>query len=321
MLSASLALSWVRRDSSMYPFRKRNPDQPLGTVLQGDWRVPALVATVPLLLVYLIVPLVGGQDSVLAVVIKAAVPFAWFFALVFGAVAVVRRIGGKEAGGDESGSRAGAEGAGPETEPARDADPSGGCPDSSEPPREWSIDVLRRMEWKRFEDLCCAFYREKGIRALTTPLGPEGGVDIHLFQDAADPARITAIVQCRAQNEPVGEGPVRRLHELMGREAVDKAFFMAPGGFTGQARAYAAEQRIVLLDGRLFLAMLRRLPAEASARLLEFATEGDWTVPTCPNCGVKLVARRTEEGLFWGCRLYPNCRCRLPMGAGEPAAG
>lgn len=182
-------------------------------------------------------------------------------------------------------------------------------------PTEWSLDVLDRMEWKRFEDLCCKFYQEKGIRAETTRLGADGGIDIRLFQDTSQPAQITSIVQCKAWNQQVGVKPVRELRGVMAHERVEKAFFMAPNGFTDEARAFAADNRITLLDGKLFLAMLQRLPAESSNRLLAFVTQGDWTTPTCPNCGVKMTARESKRGRFWGCRSYPKCRGMLQMRA------
>lgn len=184
-------------------------------------------------------------------------------------------------------------------------------------PTAWSAEVLDRMEWKRFEDLCCAFYREKGIRAETTRLGADGGVDVRLFQDDADPARLTAIVQCKAHSRQVGVKPVRELRGVMAHEKVEKAFFMAPRGFTDEARAFAAENRITLLDGKLFLAMLQRLPVESAQRLLDFATAGDWTTPTCPSCGAPMTARKGQRGAIWGCSTYPRCRGLLPMrGAG-----
>ena len=108
---------------------------------------------------------------------------------------------------------------------------------------------------------------------------------------------------------------VRELRGVMAHEKVEKAFFMAPNGFTDDARAFAAENRITLLDGKLFLAMLERLPAEPRQQLLDFATAGDWTTPTCPSCGIKMTARDSKRGRFWGCVSYPKCRGTLPMRA------
>lgn len=181
-------------------------------------------------------------------------------------------------------------------------------------PQVWTLDVLRDMEWKRFEDICLAFYRAKGIRAESTPLGPDGGVDIRLYQDAADLTRCTAIVQCKAWGEKfVGVAPVRELRGVMAHEKIEKAFFMAPGAYSDDAKTFAQTNRITLIDGPMFLAMLTRLPADVGQQLLKQATAGDWTTPTCPRCGTKMVAREGKGGRFWGCATYPRCRQRLGM--------
>jgi len=170
------------------------------------------------------------------------------------------------------------------------------------------------MEWKRFEEICLAFYRAKGIRAESTQLGPDGGVDVRLYQDDADPQRCTAIVQCKAWGErAVGVKLIRELRGVMAHEGVDKGFFMAPGRYTEDARTFAAANRITLLDGRQLLAMLQRLPADVSRKLLAAATAGDWTTPSCPSCGTKMVARESARGAYWGCVAFPKCKQTLAM--------
>ena len=57
----------------------------------------------------------------------------------------------------------------------------------------------------------------------------------------------------------------------------------------------------------------RPFPPALRQALLAFATEGDWTTPTCPSCGVKMAARDSSRGRFWGCIRYPKCRATLPM--------
>lgn len=184
--------------------------------------------------------------------------------------------------------------------------------DSPVKPTAWSLELLQAIEWKRFEDLCAAFYKEKGIRCETTPLGADGGIDIRLFQNEDSP-ETTAVVQCKAWGEKqVGVKPVRELLGVMTHEKTAKAFFMAPGGFTPDAREFAQANRITLLDGRLFLSMLERLPAEARERLLAFATSGDYKTPSCPRCGTKMLPRNGSRGDFWGCRNHPKCRHTLP---------
>ena len=88
---------------------------------------------------------------------------------------------------------------------------------------------------------------------------------------------------------------MRELRGVMTHEKVEQALLMAPGFHQGCAR-FAADNRIDLLDGEFFLTILERLPADANRRLLELATEGDWTTPTCPGCGTKMIARDSKRG-------------------------
>lgn len=193
-----------------------------------------------------------------------------------------------------------------------------GSGDGDAPPpfstSEWSLELLRAIEWKRFEDLCQRFYVIKGIRAAPTPLGPDGGVDLRLYQD--DGGKPTAVVQCKAWGEKfVGVKPVRELLGVMTHEDIGKGFFMTSSRFSDDAKTFAAENRITLIDGPMLLTMFARLSGEQSKALLAFATAGDFMTPTCPSCGRRM--RRVEgiEGKpdFWGCADYPRCRQKLGM--------
>jgi len=181
-------------------------------------------------------------------------------------------------------------------------------------PTEWSIDVINEVEWKRFEDVCQKFYETSGIRSETTALGPDGGMDILLYQD--DTGKPTAIVQCETWGErPVGVKPVRELLGAMTHEKIGKAFFMTSGQFSDDAKVVANSNRITLIGGEMLLMMIRRLPEAAQKSLLEFATEGDYKVPTCPSCGIKMkrVSGTAGRSDFWGCHNYPRCRQKLGM--------
>lgn len=185
---------------------------------------------------------------------------------------------------------------------------------SSVKPTEWSLDLIRDLEWKRFEDVCQQFYEKKGIRSETTALGPDGGIDIRLYQD--DSGRPTSIVQCKAWGERfVGVKPVRELLGVMTHEKIGKAFFMTSGSYSDEAKFIAQTNRITLIDGTMLLMMIQRLPAEERDSLLALATAGDYTIPTCPTCGVKMKEIQGKAGRpdFWGCRNYPRCRQKLGM--------
>ena len=311
--------------SRRYRKSRRNPGL-IEIAATSDWKVSAAMAAVCVLAATVIIPALFGSSRVLGSLVLIVVPLAWLMAVVFGGISLIRFLRQRPQDSPapprsptnrpaQAAARA-TEASLPEVDKAPLAESfapptSAAAPESR--PTAWSRELIDRIEWKRFEDLCCEFYRVKGIRAETTRLGADGGVDIRLFQDDADPRRCTAVVQCKAWNQAVGVKPVRELRGVMAHERVDKAFFMAPNGFTDEARSFAADNRITLLDGRLFLAMLERLPEALRRQLLDFATEGDWTTPTCPSCGVKMAARDGTHGRFWGCVRFPKCRATLQM--------
>lgn len=205
-----------------------------------------------------------------------------------------------------------------------EADRQGGTAPAVSKPTAWSLELIRALEWKRFEDVCQQFYEKKGIRSATTPLGPDGGIDIRLYQD--DSGRASSIVQCKAWGErTVGVKPVRELLGVMVHEKIGKAFFMTSGAYSDEAKAFAQANHITLIDGHMLLLMFQRLPPAERDSLLSFATAGDYWIPTCPGCGGKMKAHEGKAGRpgFWGCRNYPRCRHTLGMrrgGAGEEAA-
>lgn len=287
----------------------------LEMALAGRWPVAASLSLMIFFFGGVMLPFLFGKSIYLEQIPPLLLPYILALGLFFAAIALIkfllekRRLSRARAGGVTR------------RDPAQDdalSDSEAFSKDDASrvpaTPQAWSIEVLRDMEWKRFEEICLAFYRAKGIRAECTPLGPDGGVDVRLYQSAEDPGRCTAIVQCKAWGERyVGVKPVRELRGVMAHEKIEKAFFMAPGAYSDEARAFAQENRITLIDGTMFLAMLRRLPEAVSRELLAQATAGDWTTPTCPHCGVKMVERNGKSGKFWGCRNYPKCRQILGM--------
>ena len=176
-------------------------------------------------------------------------------------------------------------------------------------PVVWTLDLLRELEWKRFEDVVAAYFRWEGLRAKTTRIGPDGGVDVYLYRDGESAP--LAVVQCKAWNAyKVGIKPVRELLGVMASEKIAKGYFITTGVFTEEAREFAQRNPLKLIDGDELLRRIQGLPEGARAQLLEAATNGDYTTPTCPRCGVKMVTRTSskDQSRFWGCRHYPRCR-------------
>ncbi len=152
---------------------------------------------------------------------------------------------------------------------------------------KWTLELLRRLEWRRFEDLCAAFSETQGYKAQ---------VDI--------------VVQCRAWSASIGIQPVRELRGAMGSAKIGRGVFFAAGKFTREARDFAAKEGIQLVDGTELLGKIAGLPPETAAGLLKLATQGEFLTPTCPSCGIKMTSSQsTRDGRkYWACCNYPRCK-------------
>lgn len=179
---------------------------------------------------------------------------------------------------------------------------------------KWSLELLNALEWKRFENLCAAYFEELGFRAKTVRAGPDGGVDIHLY--AEGDSHPGMIVQCKAwRTKMVGVSLIRELFGVMTADKVTEGIFATTGGFSDDANGFARGKNIHLINGEDFLAKLLALPPDRQRALLKLATEGDFTTPTCASCGVKMVVRAPKAGgnPFWGCPNYPRCTTKMQV--------
>ena len=148
---------------------------------------------------------------------------------------------------------------------------------------QWTPELLKQLEWRRFEQLCAALHEQ----------------------------RASMVVQCQPWNAyRVGIKPVRGLLEAMSAASAAEGVLVTPGKFTQEARDFARKEKISLVDGTELLRKFADLAPEKAVGLLRFATQGDFQTPTCPTCAVKMIPRKstTHGRKFWGCRNYPSCK-------------
>jgi restriction system protein len=185
---------------------------------------------------------------------------------------------------------------------------------------KWTRELLRHLEWQRFEELCTAYFEGLGFTASVTRSPAGGSADIALqAQGAAAPA---LLARCKAWNAyPVGIKALQELRAAMAPAGVGEAVFVTSARFTPEAAQFAAKESIALLDGARLLEEFAGLAPEKSLALLKLATTGDFLTPTCPCCSIKMTPRKsTGEGrAFWGCLNYPRCKQTLSSTANVPA--
>jgi restriction system protein len=177
---------------------------------------------------------------------------------------------------------------------------------------QWSKELLDALEWKRFELLCAGYFETLGFKSKVAREGADGGVDIHLYANGSSTPSI--VVQCKAwKTYKVGIKPIRELLGVMTAAQVSEGIFVTTGSYTAEARECAAANHIDLIDGEDLLRKIAASRPEDHAALLKLATAGDFTTPTCPSCGIKMVERVAQKtgDKFWGCTRFPACRLTL----------
>lgn len=180
-------------------------------------------------------------------------------------------------------------------------------------PDQWSLELIKSLDWKRVEELFASYFVAKGHRAKVTVLGADGGIDILLYGHN-DPDKVLGVVQCKAWSQKlVGVKDIRELLGVMTDIGCPLGVYLTTSGYTSDAQAFAKNKHIKLMRAEELLKLILQLPADAQKNLLDEATAGDYRTPSCPNCGIKLVTRTISRGsrsgrTFWGCPNYPRCR-------------
>jgi restriction system protein len=186
--------------------------------------------------------------------------------------------------------------------------------------RKWSPELLKQLEWRRFEELCAAYYEALGFTTTVTGTSAEGGIDLVLQPHGSKFP--SSIARCKAWDAyRVGVKSVRELRSAMAAAKITEGVLLTSGRFTQEAVNLAVKEGVQTIDGTALLEKMAALPPEKAAGLLRFATQGDFLTPTCPVCSIKMISRKsTKEGRkFWGCRNYPACKHTFAGTVSAPA--
>nr|WP_067291440.1 restriction endonuclease [Marinobacterium profundum] len=165
------------------------------------------------------------------------------------------------------------------------------------------------MNWQQFELLVGQAFRQAGYSVIDGgEEGPDGGVDVHLKKDG-----YRFFVQCKHwKTRSVGVAVVRELYGVMAAAGARGGFVVTSGDFTDDARAFASDKRIGLLNGVKLDKMLRSAAATLPQETPETSISTT-PIPACPRCSSVMVKRKARQGAnagraFWGCPRFPKCR-------------
>lgn len=164
------------------------------------------------------------------------------------------------------------------------------------------IDLLSKIEWRRFEELVAAYYREIGFEAETGSFGGDGGIDVKVKH----PIKGTSFgIQCKSWAGLVGVKVVRELYGSIKLANLDSGYLFARGEFSSDATREAESLGIILVKGAQIVDMINSLPLDGRLRLFSVATEGDFMTPSCASCGLKMVFQNKKPA-YWTCLKHPK---------------
>jgi restriction system protein len=102
----------------------------------------------------------------------------------------------------------------------------------------------------------------------------------------------------------------------MTAERANDCIFVSSGNYTAEARLFAEDKPIWLIDGSELLEMVIGVQARPNINKESAYKPSATTSPACPLCGSAMIQRIAKKGAnagskFWGCSTYPNCRGTL----------
>ncbi len=165
------------------------------------------------------------------------------------------------------------------------------------------------MNWQQFELLVGQAFRNEGYSVIDGgDVGADGGVDVHLRKEG-----LTYFVQCKHwKTRKVGVAVVRELYGVIAGAGVEGGFVVCSGSFTNDAKSFAENKQIELVDQRRLNKMLKGVPQSSAKHAIEPTVSSPET-PECPKCSSAMTKRKARQGVrvgqeFWGCSQYPKCR-------------
>jgi restriction system protein len=194
------------------------------------------------------------------------------------------------------------------------------------------LDRIRALSWQEFERRVADVFRHRGYLVEETGGGgADGGVDLRLRRDGE-----TTLVQCKHWNVyKVGVRPIRELFGVMAAESAGRAILITSGVYTEEARHFAEDKPVELIDGRQLAKMFRdaqgadsngasfTTPSECRETMVSPTADkphepasscsSEALKPSCPVCGSPMEIKKAKHGIyrgepFWSCSTFPKCR-------------
>jgi restriction system protein len=185
--------------------RRQNKEDLITVLLALPWQVSVALSAVAFIMMKWIVPS-SFHSPALASLALAASYYSGWVAVGLLVIAAISFAKNKKPMADFSSRQIRSSN---QSSQSRTVSPSMSAPEKIYRPRptKWSIELLRTIEWNRFEILAAEYFRTLGKRVETISHGADGGVDARIY--ANDSSTLEYAIQCKAWNSAVGIKPIR----------------------------------------------------------------------------------------------------------------
>jgi restriction system protein len=176
-----------------------------------------------------------------------------------------------------------------------------------------SIRTIHNLSWRHLEELVGEAYRQVGYSVVeNSGPGADGGVDLIAQKDGE-----TILIQCKQwKARKIGVKTVREMFGLFNSERANEVHIITSGEFTDEAKDFARNKPIKLIDGPMLVQLVGRAQAATISKgppVSEPPRTYAGPKVICPICGSKMILRKATKGAntgkeFWGCEKFPPCR-------------
>jgi len=157
--------------------------------------------------------------------------------------------------------------------------PVPGDEEEAGPPDSWGPRVLAHIDWRDFEALCIAFFKQAGFATSNQSSGEErDGMDIWVQSRHMPEPRI---VRCRHwEGEPVTTKELRDFLAVMSAQGLSHGTYVTSSTFAPDAMEFAKANGIQTQDGAALLKLISHRSQDQQQALLAIARGESAPTPT-----------------------------------------
>jgi len=177
-----------------------------------------------------------------------------------------------------------------------------------------ALSDLRDLSWEEFREYVMGLFQKLGYSPEGNGAMDNEHADLRLKRDAR-----TSLVCCKKYYvRKIPHSMVLEFFETMLKSpSLEKGYFITTGSFSQEARKFASDKPLVLIDGESLMDFARIAESiDAAQERSSLQNNLCRTDFMCPMCGAHMVLRTFENNQhtaakFWGCSSYPACKGTL----------